>query len=148
MPGPAPKDPSLRQRRNRSSTRATLRLEKKPRKRAPSLPRRPEGEEWHEMTKKWWHDLWHSPMRQEYFRVDRHALYRLAELIEQYWRKPSVKLAAEIRLEQQAFGLTPLDRRRLEWSIEQVESVQGKKRKQRVRVEQQDDPRRILKVVS
>jgi hypothetical protein len=63
-------------------------------------------------------------MADEYLRVDEHALFRLAALIDLFWSNPSKELAAEIRLEQQAFGITPLDRRRLEWSIEQVETAQ------------------------
>lgn len=122
MPGPTPKRPELRQRRNKKTTRATFTRESEPRKRAPSLPRR--EEKWHKLTRAWWNDLWHSPMADEYLRVDEHALFRLAALIDLFWSNPSKELAAEIRLEQQAFGITPLDRRRLEWSIEQVETAQ------------------------
>lgn len=123
MPGPTPKRPELRQRRNKKTTRATFTREAGPRKRAPSLPKR-DGKTWHKLTRAWWSDLWHSPMADEYLRVDEHALFRLAALIDLFWSDPSKELAAEIRLEQQAFGITPLDRRRLEWSIEQVETAQ------------------------
>ena len=88
-------------------------------KRAPSLPERGEGVAWHALTVKWWRDLWRSPMSGEYLRADVHALFRLALLIDMFWQEPSTKLASEIRIEQQAFGMTPLDRRRLEWSVEQ-----------------------------
>lgn len=144
MPGPPPKDPKLRQRRNRVSTRATLVRTAKPRQRAPSLPRE---RKWHTLTKKWWHDIWHSPMADEYLRADRHALYRLATLIDLFWSEPTKELAAEIRLEQQAFGLTPLDRRRLQWSIEQVETAKSKTRTKQPE-EEQADPRELLKVVN
>ena len=86
-------------------------------------------------------------MAEEYLRADEHALYRLAVLIDNYWTKPSAGLASEIRLEQQAFGLTPLDRRRLEWSIEQVQAAQSrvKERKANKRKVREDDPRDALK---
>ncbi len=148
MPGPAPKNPSVRQRRNRRSTRARLPAEENPRRRAPSLPRRDSGDEWHELTVKWWHDVWHSPMAEEYVRADTHALYRLAALVDLFWANPTKDIAAEIRIEQQAFGLTPLDRRRLEWSIEQAEAAQDRNRERRARSVsppvEQGDPRALL----
>jgi len=150
MPGPAPKDPKLRQRRNKKSTRATLARNVEPRKRAPSLPDRGNGQEWHKLTKAWWRDLWHSPMADEYLRADEHALFRLAVLIDMFWLDPTKELAGEIRLQQQAFGLTPLDRRRLEWSIEQVNAAQSRTHARRevqekAEEQQQRDPRELLR---
>ena len=86
-------------------------------------------------------------MAEEYLRADEHALCRLAVLIDDYWTKPSAALASEIRLEQQAFGLTPLDRRRLEWSIEQVQAAQSrvKEKKANKRKVREEDPRDALK---
>jgi hypothetical protein len=144
---PQPKDKSIRQRRNVSPSRANLPPEQQPRKRAPSLPKLGDGQAWHKMTRAWWHDIWNSPMAEEYLRADEHALYRLAMLIDSYWTKPTVGLASEIRQQQQAFGLTPLDRRRLEWSIEQVEAAQSRvqAKKANKRKEREDDPRDALK---
>lgn len=122
-----------------------MQVEKIQRKRAPALPRQID---WLPMTKKWWKDVWASPMAQEYLDADVHGLLRLAVLVNLYWLEPSTKLAAEIRIEQQAFGLTPLDRRRLEWQIEQVEQAQDKRDRQRVILAVpigDDDPRRTLK---
>lgn len=149
---PQPKDKTIRQRRNVSPSRANLPPEQQPRKRAPSLPKRTgeDGEPiaWHKMTMAWWHDIWNSPMAEEYLRADEHALYRLALLIDSYWQKPTVGLASEIRQQQQAFGLTPLDRRRLEWSIEQVEAAHSRvqaRTKSNKREKREDDPRDVLK---
>lgn len=101
------------------------------------------------MTLRWWRDVWASPMGTEYLRADTHALFRLAVLIDKFWLNPSTKLAAEIRLQQQAFGLTPLDRSRLQWSIEQADEAhdRGERRrsKQAVIVNGNDDPRELLK---
>lgn len=149
MPGPMPKPMEIRQRRNKRSTRATLEQTAKPRKRAPSLPQREGGQEWHRLTRAWWRDVWASPMSQEYVKADEHALYRLAVLIDQFWADPNKELAAEIRLQQQAFGLTPLDRRRLEWTIEQAESAATRTQQRKVRRAQDGDidPREALRAV-
>lgn len=145
---PLPKDPAIRQRANKSSTRASLGAEELPRKRAPRLPEL-DGKCWHVMTRAWWRDVWHSPMAAEYVRADEHALFRLAVLINEFWGQPTKELASEIRLQQQAFGLTPLDRRRLEWSIEQAEQATTRRSQRRVRRAQAEeiDPRSVLKVV-
>lgn len=100
------------------------------------------------MTRRWWKDLWASPMAGEYLRVDTHALFRLAVLIDKFWRQPSKELASEIRLQQQAFGLTPSDRRRLEWTVEKVEEAKDKRdirRSREAKIIQSGDPRKLLR---
>ena len=122
--GPAPRDPKLRQRQNRPATAAQLPSEagrKAQQGRVPLL--RPRQREWHELTRAWWRDTWRSPMAQEFLEADRHALYRLATLIDRRWEnvdadQDTLDLDREIRLQQQAFGLTPIDRRRLQWQVE------------------------------
>ena len=99
------------------------------------------------MTRTWWRDVWHSPMAEQFLEVDKHALYRLAMLIDAFWSQPSRQLAAEIRLEQQAFGLTPLDRRRLQWSVGQEEERRRTRTRQSPH-ERGDDPRKILRMVA
>jgi len=148
MPGPPPKDPKIRQRRNRVATSATLEGDGRRRKYAPRLPARDDdGQSWHKLTVAWWRDVWHSPMAAQFLEADKHALYRLAMLVDLFWAKPAKDLAAEIRLEQQAFGLTPIDRRRLQWTVEQEEA------RARTRTAPQEekpavDPRKILKMVA
>ena len=115
MKGPVPKDPKIRQRRNRVTTQSTLAAASDGRRRRPSLPA---GIDWHPMTVAWWRDVWRSPMAREFLEADKHALFRLAILIDRFWLQPTKELGAEIRLEQQAFGLTPIDRRRLQWSMD------------------------------
>jgi len=146
MSGPPPKNPKIRQRRNRV-TGATLTATDKPRQRAPRLPKRDDDQEWHRLTRAWWRDVWHSPMAEQFLEVDKHALYRLAMLIDAFWSQPSRQLAAEIRLEQQAFGLTPLDRRRLQWSVGQEEERRRTRTRQSPH-ERGDDPRKILRMVA
>lgn len=158
---PLPKPPKLRQRRNRETTARELTAEKR-RTYAPRLPDRGPGQEWDRRTVAWWKDVWHSPMAAEFLQADIHALYRLAELVEMFWREPDKALAAEIRLEQQAFGLTPIDRRRLQWSIDEEDARRPQPRvaeaaedQEHVRVDaramaeaQLEDPRRLLGVVA
>src|SRR3989304_598912 len=92
--GPLPKDPDLRQRKNKESTRATLTATDPPRKRPPNLPKREQG--WHDMTRQWWRDVWRAPMAAEYLKADVHGLYRLAVLVDRFWLAPAVGLAAQI----------------------------------------------------
>jgi len=144
MRGRYPKDPALRQRRNKAVTRATLQVAAPPRRRAPSLPR---DREWHKLTLAWWREVWRSPMAGEYLDVDVHALYRLAVLVDRFWTQPKLAIAAEIRQEQAHFGLTPLDRRRLEWIVEKAEEA-TRRRSPVAEVDPANDPRRLLTVVS
>jgi hypothetical protein len=144
VPGPAPKDPKIRQRRNKVSTSATLTRTTPRRQRAARLPK---NRRWHELTRAWWADVWHSPMAENILRADEHALLRLAVLIDMFWQEPTKEIAAEIRLEQQAFGLTPLDRRRLQWTVEE-EDVPRRARRAVVDDDEADDPRTILRMVA
>ena len=123
MSGPLPKPSALRQRQNKTSTRATLSAGDD-NHRVPALPKR-EGD-WHPLTRAFWRDVWHSPMAAEFLQADKHGLYLLAELVDGFWRKPSTTLAAEIRQHRMAFGLTPIDRRRLQWEVERAESAARK----------------------
>ena len=155
------KHSSARARANKAATAATLYVAPEGggdqvARVVPVLPevRSPDGDvmEWDERTLEWWRDLWSSPMSAEYHESDIHQLYLLAMLYDQFWRFPSTALAAEIRLQRQSFGLTPYDRRRLEWTIETSEEAKdrGDRRRAGKNTAQQpleaDDPR--LKLVN
>lgn len=170
MPGPAPKHPTARQRRNKASTARTLTVVHDVE--VPPLPplvvSRIEGEgedkhlvevpaEWHEMTTAWWADVWASPMAPEYDPSDIHGLYLLARLVDAAWRSTSPTglkdVLGELRLQRQLYGLTPLDRRRLQWEIERGEeaadkghakAAERKARKTPTRSKPKADPRTIL----
>lgn len=146
MPGPMPKDPSIRQRRNKASSRALLPAERAPIEKAPRLPKHPEGESWHYMAKRWWQDVWQSPMHYEYLRGDLPALFRLVILVDKFWRTQSLSLASEIRLLEREFGLTPLSRRRLEWTVVQAEESKDDYERKRIRQAPiiEGDPREVL----
>jgi hypothetical protein len=118
-----------------------LYLQQKPRRRAPKLP---SDREWHPLTLAWWRDLWKSPMSVEFLESDRHGLFILAALVDQYWNDTSnVSLASEIRLQRACYGLSPIDRRRLQWQVERVAQVE-RTNVVRHHQENQDDPRGLL----
>lgn len=145
MRGPLPKDPALRQRRNKVSTKATLSAVKVI-KRAPPLFKRAEGE-WHPLTRQWWRAVWHSPMASEYLDADvKGRMYRLAALVDRFWWKPSIGLDSQICRNEAALGLSPMDRRRLQWTVEKAEQETAKRRY--VQQETPEDMRELLQVLS
>ena len=77
------------------------------------------------MTVAFWNDLSASPMAPVYPDADSPDLHVLAQLVDRLWRDPSTALAAEIRQQRMAYGLTPIDRRRLEWSVVTEETASG-----------------------
>ena len=145
MPGPTPKNPATRRRRNQPATAAKLAA-------VPSgvkTPALPKGRKWHQQTRRWWKDIWASPMAPEFLQADVHGLFLLAVLVDDFWLEPSKELAAEIRLQRQCFGLTPIDRRRLQWEIERAESAASAPAKPKGgRRKAAEDPRRALTAVS
>ncbi len=63
----------------------------------------------------------------EFLKADIHGLFQLALLTNDFWlaESPSARsnLAAEMRQQSQRFGLSPIDRRRLQWEIEKTEDA-------------------------
>lgn len=142
MPGPTPKDPSVRQRRNKTTTAA--RLSAVPDVEVPDLPERmaydPKADEyverpWHPRTLAWWETVWASPMASEFLDADVEGLFLLAELEDDFHlargAKERIDLAKEIRLQRQCYGLTPIDRRRLQWEVERGEQAETAREKRR-----------------
>lgn len=157
---PQPKHPGARARTNRSSTAATL-TEREPEDvRIPALPAHPkDGESWHANAQAMWTDLWASPMSAEYDASDIHQMYVLLRLVDMFWRATTAQamkdLAAEIRLSGQRFGISPLDRRRLEWQIEASEEAKDRGKRRRGREDPpappptgSADPRAVLRSVN
>ncbi len=148
--GPAPKPAHLRQRRNRASTQATLPSEAASADRkVPDLPEREGG--WHPMALDWWASVWTSPMAAEFLNADRHGLYLLAELHQRRWLAVSdaqiVRLSAEIRQHEIRFGLSPIDRRRLQWQVEKSENPQENTSTGSKGGRSDRDPRKTLKTI-
>lgn len=115
------------------------------------------------MAKKWWEDIWSSPMAPEFDDSDIHGLYQLAMLVNDFWQAetPAARRAvsAEIRMAGQRFGITPMDRRRLQWEIAKSEEAVDRGRKRKAREDAGPpaepaatpqggfDPRRVLRSV-
>ena len=72
---------------------------------------------WHHLTQIWWRRLWASPMSPEYLESDIDGLYVLAALRDDLWKVggADTKLAGEVRLWEARFGLSAIDRRKLQW---------------------------------
>jgi hypothetical protein len=94
----------------------------------PTMPDRPGG--WHPLTQQWWRDVWSSPMSSEWHDSDIHNVYVCAILYDDMWTGETAaarqKAAAEFRQQRSALGLTPYDRRRLEWTIELADDAKAK----------------------
>lgn len=136
MPGPQPKDPSQRRRRQKTSTHTSL-VPLTGRVVVPKLPPCDIAAGWHPVVKQWWVEIWSSPMAAVWQRTDYANILRVIEL-ENLFRycdptdtRGKAMLAAEIRLQMRELGLTPMSLRSLQWSIEKVDEVQDAGRKRR-----------------
>lgn len=150
MPGPVPKSAATRQRRNRVATKARLEAPAATRVDLPTRyssfkchecyltagkhtaeqfdrediePHAfdPEAETWRELTVAWWSTIWDSPMAEEWVDADVPGLVALAFLVDEFWRTGNREIAAEIRMQQREYGLSPLSRRSLQWEIIRVQ---------------------------
>lgn len=125
MPAQA-KHPSVRARRNKTTTRAVL----KPAPKNPKIPPLPPHiKNWYAPVRDWWKRVWSSPMVPEWTESDIDALYLAAGLKQQFWDPDTsastrVSTAGEIRQIMCQCGLTPMSRRSLQWEIERAESAQ------------------------
>jgi hypothetical protein len=154
--GPIPKPAATRQRRNKTHPGSTLpSAESSAKNRVPPLPGRVEG--WHPMVTEWWQAVWQSPMASEYLDADmRGGLYLLADLHQARWTADDahvlVKVASEIRLQEVRFGLSPIDRRRLQWEVEKgdaaAERTESRRSRKKTPAETGKDPRDVLKAMS
>jgi hypothetical protein len=142
---PIPKPAGTRQRRNKTSTNRQLSVVHDV-----QAPKLPTGPRWHKQTRAWWRDIWASPMAPEFDSSDVHGLYLLAILVNDFWDAPSKELAGEIRLQRQCYGLTPIDRRRLQWEIDRGDKATESTERRRAAVAAAqvsvvaDDPRQLL----
>lgn len=126
MPAQA-KDPSVRARRNKTTTRAVL----QPAPKNPKIPPLPSGLRWYPQVRDWWKRTWSSPMVPEWTESDVDSLYLAAKLMQSFWdpdTTPNVcrALAGEIRQLLSQCGLTPMSRRSLQWEIARVDEAQDK----------------------
>ena len=143
--GPAPKPSHLRQRTNHKSGSATIEAPDKPK--VPTIPN-PDGRVWHKLTIESWKRAWSSEMSGQWLAADADVLGRVAILWDEFYKAPNSKVMAEIRLQEQRFGLSPLDRSRLQWEIQRGEEADRKRpAKAPTKRTGTDDPRAFLTAV-
>ncbi|AYD82089.1 minor tail protein [Gordonia phage Turuncu] len=150
MPGPTAKPVGTTARRNKTSTKAVLSTVVD--HDIPTLPPAeewlqtieeitasavmadappPEHRDWPEPVKRWWNDIWSSPMSNEFVHSDIHGLYLACFYMAQVLNpalKMSDRISASKAYETQVrnFGLNPMSRRTLQWEIERTEEALAK----------------------
>ena len=165
--GPAPKPSSIRQRANKKAGATKLKVDtghsdaqdnNTQNKAKPPTLQNPDKRKFHRLTRAWWKRVWNSPMANEYLETDVDGLARVAILIDNYYKileidpmsKLTKELMSEIRLQEARFGLSPVDRSRLQWEVQKGEEAEAKRRPARQPRAEGDttkDPRGILGVV-
>lgn len=118
----------------------------------PELYARDDAAEWHPQVREWWDAVWQSPMAPEYLDADmKGGLYLLADLYQVRWTADSPKIlleaAKEIRQQEVRFGLTPIDRRRLQWEVTRGEQAEQRRPSKRPPSGPVADPRSALKAI-
>lgn len=110
----------------------------------------PHEGEWHPRTIVWWRRVWLSPMASQYLEPDVDGLERLCDLVEDRHRATSTtarrELDAEIRLQEQRFGLSPQDRNRLQWTVQRPAEPTPAKPPEK-RPDRIADPRSVIMAV-
>jgi hypothetical protein len=85
-------------------------------------------------------------MAAQWLTTDVDALGRLALMWDAFYKEPDSKVLAEIRLQEQRFGLSPLDRSRLQWEVAKGQEAERKVQQQKAK-KPAGDPRAILMAV-
>ena len=87
-------------------------------------------------------------MANEFLPTDIDGLARLALLVDDYYKRPHKDLMSEIRLQEARFGLSPVDRSRLQWEVQKGEEAERKRKPpQNQHPRSNKDPRGVLGVV-
>jgi hypothetical protein len=149
--GRKPKSAATRQRRNKSTSAATLPPEGEAPGKVPPIPKKFGNGGWTDQAQQAWFQIWRAPMAARYLKADHFRIEILIDMVDRYWRGET-NLASQIRLEGDSFATSPLARRRLEWEIrdkreEEPVAAAGGGGVARVVVKQPKgpDPRNVLK---
>lgn len=146
-PGPAPKDPSVRARRNKDTTTpTTIKFV------AGVQPCLPAGFPWPDRTREWWQTWGESPLAEHLMAVDWQVLLDAALLHAAVWGTYELTHLPKLISIEKDFGATFTARLQLRIQSEVADQVedQGKARRQRpgsVQPTVGDDPRSVLRVV-
>jgi hypothetical protein len=150
--GRMPKPAHMRQNRTKKAGATTLPnpdSDQAERGKVPAL-QNPDKRKFHRLTRAWWKHVWESPMAGEFLPTDIDGLARLALLVDDYYKFPfkGKELLSEIRLQEARFGLSPVDRSRLQWEISKGEEAERKRKPPKSQHDPSSiDPRGILGVV-
>jgi hypothetical protein len=87
-------------------------------------------------------------MSSQWLESDVDGLGRVAVLWDEFYKAPDAKVMAEIRLQEQRFGLSPLDRSRLQWEVKRGEDAQRQRVPPPSVAKPGADLRRVLKMVT
>jgi hypothetical protein len=145
--GPAPKPAHLRQRTNRKAG-ATV-IEAAVGGAIPELMH-PGGEAWHPGTIAAWREFFESPMASQWLPTDITGLVMLAVCYDRFYKTGDIEFLKEIRLQRPHYGLTPLDRSRLQWEVTRGEEAEQKRAKpaQATGAKPGEDLRKLMKIVN
>lgn len=153
MPGPVPKEPGTRARRNKASTHDTLRPDDAKRLKTPPLTAKDIGltkGSVHSLVRAWWARIWKEPMAARWLPSDVDGLYLIARLRHDFWSGSgaTTTLASEIRQQERRFGLDIPSRRSFDWRIEgSVKPDEPVATAAPEPPEEADDPRTLLRAV-
>ena len=112
MPGPPPKPPGQRVRRNVDTTpRHTI---SEP---PASYPPLPDANGYLPQTRKWYRTWATSPQASRFLATDWQRLAMLAPLVDTYFTDPRATIFAEICKSESMLGATEADRLRLRWDV-------------------------------
>jgi hypothetical protein len=139
--GPLPKDPEKRQRRNASPATVEIPADA----RAVRVPALPGSKNYRPEVRRWYRTWSRSPQASLFTETDWQRLHMTAQLVDEYYRRPSAALLAEIRANETKLGATPDDRQRLRWSI--VDDEEAAPAETVTRSRRKPDPRRHLTAV-
>ena len=119
MPGPPPKDPSQRRRRNADPIpRKTL---SEPPAEYPPLPN---ATGYLPQTRKWYRTWATSPQAARFQATDWQRLAMLAPLVDQFHTDPKASLFEVIARAESGLGATEADRLRLRWDVQEPKAKQ------------------------
>lgn len=132
--GPAPKDPSIRARRNKDA--AAIRVLDARSVVRPELPDFTvqvsiDGEmitqefRWPAITREWWAALDQHPLAKEFIDADWSYLLETARIHAAFWMG-DLKMAGELRLRESKYGFTPEDRIKLRISLATATEVEDR----------------------
>lgn len=108
----------------------------------------PAGHPWHPTTLEAWREFFESPMADQWLPTDITGLRMVAVLYDGFYQTGNVEYMKEIRLQRPCYGLTPLDRSRLQWEVARGDEAERKRTKQTVQKQSGGDPRKVLRMAT